>query len=96
MPKTIICEKGSASTSDLMQMYFHAMNVKPYYNSPMNHELIRAERYIRTLNNIICRNLTGIENIRQFVSIKCITPISLEMSNEHTSFKSYGIFSIMK
>ena len=43
-----------------MKMYFHAMNVKPYYISPMNHESKRAERYIRTLNNIICRNLTGL------------------------------------
>ena len=41
-------------------MYFHAMNVKPYYISPTNHGSNRAERYIRTLNDIICRNLTGI------------------------------------
>ena len=26
----------------------------------MNHESNRAERYIRTLNDVICRNLTGI------------------------------------
>ena len=43
-----------------MKMYFHAMNIKPYYISPMNHGSNRAERYIRTLNDIICRNLTGI------------------------------------
>ena len=43
-----------------MKMHFHAMNVKPYYISPLNHGSNRAERYIRTLNNIICRNLTGI------------------------------------
>ena len=43
-----------------MKMYFHAMNVKPYYISPMNHGSNRIERYIRTLNDIICRNLTGI------------------------------------
>ena len=45
-----------------MKMYFHAMNIKPYYSpySPMNHGSNRAERYIRTLNNILCRNLTGI------------------------------------
>ena len=41
-------------------MYFHAMNVKPYYISPMNHGSNRAERYIRTLNDIICKYLTGI------------------------------------
>ena len=59
-PKAIICDEGPAFTSNLMKMYFHAMNVKPYYISPMNHGSNRAERYIRTLNDIICRNLTGI------------------------------------
>ena len=59
-PKAIICGEGPAFTSDLMKMYFHAMNVKPYYISPMNHGSNRAERDIRTLNDIICRNLTGI------------------------------------
>ena len=59
-PKAIICDEGPAFTSDLMKMYFHAMNVKPYYISPMNHGSNRAERYIRTLNNILCRNLTGV------------------------------------
>ena len=59
-PKTIICDEGPAFTSDLMKMYFHAMNVKPYYISPMNHGSKGAERYIITLNDIISRNLTGI------------------------------------
>ena len=59
-PKAVIYDEGSAFTSDLMKMYFHAMNVKPYYISPLNHGSNRAERYIRTLNDIICRNLTGI------------------------------------
>ena len=43
-----------------MKMYFHAMNIKPYYISPMIHGSNRAERYIRTLNDILCKNLTGI------------------------------------
>ena len=59
-PKAIICDEGPAFTSDVMKMYFHAMNIKPYYISPMNHGSNRAERYIRILNDIICRNLTGI------------------------------------
>ena len=61
-PKAVICDEGPALTSDLMKMYFHAMNVKPYYISPMNQGSNRAERHIRTLNDIICRNLTGIED----------------------------------
>ena len=59
-PKAIICDEGLVPTSDLMKMCFHAMNIKLYYISPMNHGSNRAERYIRTLNDIICRNLTGI------------------------------------
>ena len=58
--KAVICDEGPAFASDLMKMYFHAMNIKPYYISPMNHGSNREERYIRTLNYIICRNLTGI------------------------------------
>ena len=53
IPKAIICDEGPAFTSDLMKMYFHAMNIKPYYVSPMNHGSNRAERYIRTLNDIL-------------------------------------------
>ena len=59
-PKAILCDEGPAFTSHLMKMYFHAMNIKPSYISPMNHGLSRAERCIRTLNDILCRNLTGI------------------------------------
>ena len=58
--KAIICDEGPAFTSDLMKMYIHAMNIKPYYISSMNHGSNRAERYIRTLNDILCRNLTGV------------------------------------
>ena len=36
-PKATICDEGPAFTSELMKMYFHAMNIKPYYISPMNH-----------------------------------------------------------
>ena len=59
-PKVIICDKGPAFTSYLMKMYFHSMNIKPYFISPMNHGSNRAERYIKTLNDILCRILTGI------------------------------------
>ena len=47
-------------TSDLMKTYFHSMNIKPFYISPMNHESNRTERYIRTLNDILCKNLSGV------------------------------------
>ena len=58
-PKAVICDEGSAFTSNLMQVYFHTLNIKPYYISPMNHGSNRSERYIRTLEDMICKYLTG-------------------------------------
>ena len=58
-PKAIICDESPAFTSDLMKAYFHAMNIKPIYISPMNHGSNRTERYIKTMNDIICKHLTG-------------------------------------
>ena len=43
-----------------MKAYFHSMNIKPYYISPMNHGSNRTERYIRTLNDILCKNVSGV------------------------------------
>ena len=59
-PKAVICDEGPAFTSDLMKAYFHSMNIKPYYISPMNHGSNKTERYIRTLNDILCKNLSGV------------------------------------
>ena len=61
-PKAVICDEGPAFyfRPNVIIKCFHAMNVKPYYISPMNHGSNRAERYIKTFNDIICRNLTGI------------------------------------
>ena len=71
-PKAIICDEGPAFTSDLMKMYFHAMNVKPYYISPMNHGSNRAERYIRTLNDIYAGISQGLERSGHYL---CCLPV---------------------
>ena len=42
-PKAIICDEGPAFTSDLMKMYFHSMNIKPYYISQMNYGQIELK-----------------------------------------------------
>ena len=59
-PKAVIFDEGPALTSDLMKAYFHSMNIKPYYISPMNHGSNKTERYIRTLNDILCKNLSSV------------------------------------
>ena len=58
-----------------MKLYIHAITVKPYYSSLVNHGLNRAEKYIETLYDITCRNLTGIENMA-FVSITCFAQLA--------------------
>ena len=58
-PKAVICDEAPALTSYLMKAYFHALNINPYYISPMNHGSNRTERYIRTLNDILCKHLSG-------------------------------------
>ena len=57
-PKAVICDEAPAFTSELMKVYLHTLNIRPYYISPMNHGSNRSERYIRTMNNILCKNLT--------------------------------------
>ena len=62
-PKVVICDEAPAFTSELMKAYFHALNIQPLYISPMNHGSNRSERYIRTMNSIMCKNLSE-EGIR--------------------------------
>ena len=69
------CEGDLNLLQDLMKLYFHAIMLKPYYISLMNHGLNRAERYIETLHDITCRNLTGKENMA-FVSITCVAQLA--------------------
>ena len=59
MPKAVICNKGAAFKSQLMKMYFHALSIKPIYVSPSNHGSKSSQRYIRTVNDIIIKNLEG-------------------------------------
>ena len=61
-PKAIICDQALAFTSETMQEYFKALNIKPIFISPMNHGSNRSETYIRTLNDIITKCLVGTSN----------------------------------
>ena len=59
-PKAIICDEGPAFTSDLMKNALSCNQCETLLYFTNDHGSNRAERYIRTLNDIICRNLTGI------------------------------------
>ena len=58
-PTTVICDEAPAFTSQLMRIYFHALNVKVVYISPSNHGSNRSERYIRTLTEVLVKDLEG-------------------------------------
>ena len=58
-PKVVICDEASALTSELMTMYYHALNTKLITVSPFNHGSNKTERYIRTMSNILAKNLEG-------------------------------------
>ena len=58
-PKVIICDEASALTSELMKMYYHALNTKLITISPFNHGSNKTERYIQTMSNIVAKNLEG-------------------------------------
>ena len=42
-----------------MKSYFHALNIKPIYISPSNHGSNRSDRYIRTLTEVLVKDLEG-------------------------------------
>ena len=71
-PTTVICDEAPAFTSHLMKCYFHAHNIKPVYISPSNHGSNRSERYIRTLTEVLLKNLEGTaDDWPMYVSSAC-------------------------
>ena len=90
-PKSVICDEAPAFTSELMKTYFHSLNIKPFYISPMNHGSNRSERYIRTMNEIICKNLTGEgDNWPLFVPSSCWA-----MNSQVSPLTGYSPFEIV-
>ena len=56
-PEEIIIDEARSLISDLMMNYFQMLNIRPFIVSPFNHGSNRTERYIRTLNDMICKYL---------------------------------------
>ena len=71
-PTTVICDEAPAFTSQLMRSYFHALNVKVVYISPSNHGSNRSERYIRTLTEVLVKDLEGTaEDWPMYIAASC-------------------------
>ena len=56
-PELIIIDEAKSLTSDLMLTYFDSLHIQPFVISPFNHGSNKTERYIRTLNDMICKYL---------------------------------------
>ena len=56
---TAIMDQASYFTSELIKSIFGCLNITPIIVSPENHGSNRTERYIRTLNEMMCKHLQG-------------------------------------
>ena len=94
-PQSIICDKGSSLTSELMRMYLHALNIKQFYVSPFNKGSNRTERYIRTMSNIINKSLEGKgHKWPQYVYPACYAMNT--QTNAKTGFSPYEMVFLRK
>ncbi len=59
VPDKIVCDEVISFVNQIMQYIFNALNIEVKVVSPYNHGSLISERYIKTLNNFICSNLTG-------------------------------------
>ena len=63
-----------------MQTFFHALNVDYYYVSPLNHGSLRAERYIRTLNDSMMKHLEGTADLWPLYVQPCCFTMNCQIS----------------
>ena len=58
-PKTLIFDEGAGFTSKLMKELLSYLRIENFVISSYNHGSNKTERYIRTINDMICKYLTG-------------------------------------
>ena len=56
-PDRIISDEGSSLTGEVFQTLYKCFRIKPVIVSPQNHGSLRTERYIQTMNNMMCKHL---------------------------------------
>ena len=57
-PERIISDEAGAFTGKVFQALYKASHIKQILVSPENHGSLRTERYIQTMNNMLCKHLT--------------------------------------
>ena len=54
-PSYIIADEAQVNVSKLMELIYTALNIKPIIISPENHGSLKAERYIRTISDMLVK-----------------------------------------
>ena len=57
--QSIVMDQASSHTSKLGEELMKMLKITPYFVSPHNHGSLKTERYIRTVNDQICKYLIG-------------------------------------
>ena len=62
-PKKLIFDEAKGLTSKVIMSLYASLGIKPFTISPQNHGSNRTdERYIRTMNDMVCKYLTDTED----------------------------------
>jgi hypothetical protein len=71
-PSVLIMDEAQALQGQVMDILIESMNIKTHSISPQNHGSLKTERYIKTINAMICKYLEGSgDNWPQFVYPCC-------------------------
>jgi hypothetical protein len=71
-PKSLIIDEAKSLTSQVTTLLYKSLKIQPITISPYNHGSNKTERYIQTLNNMICKYLKEKGNTwPQYVTACC-------------------------
>ena len=56
-PKTLIIDEDRTLSGDVLMDIYNALNIRSQVISQLNHGLLRTERYIRSISDMLCKHL---------------------------------------
>ena len=73
-PKTLIIDEDRTLSADVLMHIYSFLNIRPQIISPLHHTSLGIERYIRSLSEMLYKNLktTG-EDVYVYVNPCCYT-----------------------
>ena len=57
-PKTLIIDEDRTLSADVLMHIYNTLNIRSQVISPLNHGSLRIERYIRSVSEMLCKQLT--------------------------------------